>query len=190
MKGLLTIILAISGGAATAQTTAAIADRWAALSDMEAMILWEKLSTMVSGETEADAIAHLRSHGMGEEGAKSLKTFHPKALAELQHTSDQFYLDVCGKQKEIRETGGPEMVAQLVEQSDRQMADTRRRLLAEANSLLSAHDQERLEHLFSSEHGPNVGITETNIAMRVRKGEIPVEQAITAACKMSGKKEK
>jgi len=182
MKIVLLVALSALSGAALAQTTTANTDRRAALSDREVMILWEKLMIVTSGETEEDALANLRSHGMGEDGAKALVTFRTKALAELQHDGDRLYLDVCGKQKEIRESGGPEMVAQLVEQSIRREADTRRRLLAEADSLLSLQDQERLEHLYSGGHGPNIDITETNIAMRVRSGEIPVEQAITAAC--------
>jgi hypothetical protein len=177
--------------AVLAQATPGTADRRATLSDGEARIIWEKLMIVSYGETEEEALAHLRSHGMGEDGAKVLTAFRDSAAAELLVAEDQIFHELCDKKEEIRESGGPEMAAQMIEQSRRRTADVRRRLLAKADSLLTPEDQERLEHLYSGgDHGPNVSVTETNIALRVRSGDISLEQTITVACQRSNKKEK
>jgi len=177
-------------GAVAAQTATANIDRRASLSDAEATILWEKLAILTSGESEEDTASHLRSHGMGDDGTKSLRALRARGVGKLQQIGKQFYVNLCVKQTEIRESGGAEMVAQMIEETIRQEGAARRHFLAEADRLLSPQDQERLDHLYSSDHGPNVGITDTNIANRVRSGEIPVETAIAAACNKSRVKEK
>lgn len=177
-------------GTVIAQTATTSADRRAVLSDRDVTILWEKLTILTSGETDEDIASHLRSHGIGEDGAKSLKALHARGRGELQQIGEQFYAKLCSRQKEIRESGGSEMVAQMVEETIRQETEARRRALGEVDQVLSLHDQERLDHLYSSDHGPKVGITETNIANRVRSGEISVESAIATACNKSHGKEK
>lgn len=182
MKQFLLVALPVFGCAAYAQTAPAVVDQPASLDDKEAMTRWEKLTILAAGDSEEEAASHLRSHGMSEDGARTLWALRTKGLAEFQQIGRQFYASICNRQAEIRETGGPEMVAQMVEQTSQRETDTRRRLLAEADDLLSLQDHERLEHLYSSDHGPKGGITETNIASRVRSGEIPVESAIATAC--------
>lgn len=191
MRIVLTIVPSILAGAALAQspTPSAYEAQLAALTDKEVAIQWEKLMIISGGDTEGEAIEHLRSHGMDIEGAKALRALHAKAEAEMKMMSNQFFSEVCAKQEELRE-GGPEMLAQVIESQRTRTTAARRRLLAEANGLLSLADQERLEHLFTSDHGPKVGLTDSNVASRVRDGTLRVEQAIARACEIAkGKKE-
>ncbi|HET9215542.1 MAG TPA: hypothetical protein VFR18_01105 [Terriglobia bacterium] len=177
MRTRLTVVLSVLAAAAPGQESL--------LSDTEADIRWEKLMIITNGESDAEQLQHLRSHGMGDEGAKALLTFRTTAMREMNNVFRQLYQELCARQKELRETGGPEMVAQIIEQQKLRESATRRRLLAEANSLLSAVDQERLEHLYTSDHGPNVQVHESGTAARVRNGQLPVEQAISRSCELA-----
>jgi hypothetical protein len=177
MRTTLTIVLSILAVTALAQASV--------LSDKEADIRWEQLMAITSGETETEKVGHLRSHGMGEDGAKALTAFAKQAQLEMEKVFAQFPAEVCGKQTELRETGGPEMLAQIIEQQRVRQSAARRRLLAQANSLLSSVDQERLEHLFTSDHAPRVVLDNggTDTVTMVRNGQITVEQAIARMCK-------
>jgi len=185
MKKVLALAITILAGAAFAQTASANTDHMPAYSDQEIVILWEKLMIAISGETEAETLEQLRSFGISSEGALALKAFRTRANVEMANASRWFYGEVCARKKEIREYGGPEMLAQIIEQERQRTSDTRRRLLAEANSLLSLADQERLENFYTSARGPKIGITELNIAARVRNGEVSVEQATAGSCELA-----
>jgi hypothetical protein len=163
--------------------------KYDALTEKELAIQWEKMMIVTSGETEAGAVEHLRSHGMGEEGAKALRTFRAKAVAEEDAASRWLYPQICGRQEQIRERGGPEMLIQLMEHSSEKLATTRRRLLAEADHLLSPVDQERLQHLYTSDHGPKVGLTDSGVTDAIRTGKISVDQAIARACQLAKEQE-
>jgi hypothetical protein len=187
MRIFLTIAVAILAGAGFAQTVATSADQSSTLTDEEVAIQWEKLMIVTSGDTEADALDHLRSYGMGENGAKALWAFRARAEAEMQSMFKQSHVDLCAKKEELRE-GGPEMLAQLIEEQRGRAATARRHLLAEANSLLSPADQERLEYLYTSDHGPKVSLTDSSLAARARDGRLPVERAIANACARANNK--
>jgi hypothetical protein len=176
MRTSLMIVLSILTGAALAQASV--------LSDKEVDIRWEKLMIVTSGETEKDQLEHLRSHGMGEDGARTLRAAAKQAQIEMREVFNQLYQEVCAKQKEIRESGGPEMLAQIIEQQKVRESAARRRLLDKASDRLSLADQERLEHLFTTDHGPNVGIGESDTAALIRNGQIPLERTIVRFCEL------
>ena len=185
MKTLLPLVLLCLGSTLLAQTTGDISDRWATLNDVQATIAWERLMKVTSGETVNDAQSNLRSKGLSAEGAKALVSFRGRAVAELDRVGRQFHVDVCNKRNQIRKSGNAETVARMVEETIQQENDARRRLLAEADSLLDRPDQERLDTLYSSEYGPRVKIIDTGVAEEVRTGVISVEQVIEAACDIS-----
>jgi hypothetical protein len=184
MRTILTIVLSILAGAAIAQTAAPNPNQYAVMSDKEVAVQWEKLLAISAGGAETERLEHLRSHGMSEAGAKSLSAFAQQAEREMYEVFKQFQREVCSKQKEIQESGGPEMLAQIIEQQRTREDAARRKFLVKADSLLSPVDQERLAHLYTSDHGPQVVIDDEgkDTAMMVRAGEIPVERAFSVYC--------
>lgn len=176
MRTSLTVVLSVLSGAVPAQVPV--------LTEKEVDVRWEKLMIITSGETEKDQFEHLRSHGMSEAGAITLRSSAKDAQTEMIAVFNQLYQEVCARQKEIRESGGPELLAQIVEQQRVRETAARRRLLENASSRLSLTDQERLEHLFTTDHGPIVGIGESETAAKIRSGQIPVERTIVRFCEL------
>ena len=147
------------------------------LDDQEVTKRWVKIQIITSGENDTERSAHLKHHGMSQEGARKVAAYVQEATADYNKWASGYRDRVCDQASNLR-AGGQEALAQFFEQSRATSASLRRTYLANTLELLTPADQERLEHLISDgPHGPKMQVLSDrpDTASLARTGGLTVE---------------